>query len=321
MNSLRIITLEEHFAPPVVLSTSVSNPPVPHSVNHDAAVRARVSDIETIRLPEMDAAGISMQILSINGGSIDPNLSGESLCSSIVAHNDAFASIVASHPDRFAAFATLPCQYPDKAAAELQRSVTKLGFKGALVRGHANGEYLDAAKFWPIWECAEALDVPVYLHPAPPPDVPHCLRGYEELQGAAWGWAIDTGSHALRLVAAGLFDRYPRLRLILGHMGEGIPFTLWRLDDRWATHAQRGHLERRPSEYIQHHFYVTTAGVPSFAPLQCTMIAMGADHVLFSVDYPHQSLEEPTEFIRNVPISESDRQKIAYANAEQLLKL
>jgi 2,3-dihydroxybenzoate decarboxylase len=201
--------------------------------------------------------------------------------------------------------------------------VTQLGLRGALVNAHTQGRYLDDPELRVVWEYAAGLDVPLYLHPANGVDAADVLSGHPELIGPMWSWGTDTASHALRLVFSGVFDDFPEAKLLLGHMGEALPFVLWRLDSRWDFHAHHGiELARgRPSEYLRHNLYITTSGVCSAAPLLCSLLALGSDHILFGTDYPFEEMDVATEFLRTAPISEADRAKIAHGNAERLLRL
>ena len=237
--------------------------------------------------------------------------------------NDVLAATIEAHPSRFAGYAALPLQDPQAAAKELERAVTQLGLRGALVNAHTQGRYLDDLSLRVVWEYAEGLDVPLYLHPANGVDTAHVLSGHPELIGPMWSWGADTAAHTLRLVFGGVFDDFPEAKLLLGHMGEGLPFVLWRLDSRWDFHAHHGIELRRahPSEYLRHNLYVTTSGVCSAAPLLCTVLALGADHILFGTDYPFEEMATATEFLRTAPISEADRAKIAHGNAERLRRL
>jgi 2,3-dihydroxybenzoate decarboxylase len=201
--------------------------------------------------------------------------------------------------------------------------VTKLGFKGAMIHSHQQGEFLDARKYWPVWERAERLGVPIYLHPALPHPamVKAYFDGYEELARAPWGFAVDTSCHFLRLLFSGLFDAYPKLKVILGHLGEGLPFAMHRLNDHSWFAAKRRGLKRTPLEYLQQNLVVTTSGnwyEPAFV---CTLLALGADNILFAIDWPYESNKTGMEFFRKLAISDADREKIAHGNAERLLRL
>jgi hypothetical protein len=240
--------------------------------------------------------------------------------------NDIMAAAANAHPDRFAAFATLALQEPEKAAAELERCVRQLGFKGAMVNGTVNGRFLDDPKFTPFFEVAQALDVPIYLHPAPPPKavmdvyfsgLPGQLGFF--LSTAGWGWHVETGLHSLRLIISGLFDRFPKLKIIIGHMGENLPFSVARSQAVFARGVLN--LKRPLAEYFQDNFYLTTSGYFTTPPFLCMLQVVGTDRILFSVDYPFSSNAIGRKFLDSLAISPEDLEKIAHRNAEKLLKL
>lgn len=235
--------------------------------------------------------------------------------------NDFIADITQQYPSRFAGFAALPCQDPNEAADELERSVKQLGFKGALINGHTHGEYLDLEKYWVIWERAESLGVPIYLHPTFPAENWKITEGYPELNKAMWGWGFETATHALRIILSGAFDKFPNSTLILGHMGEMLPFTLSRLDDRWDIGSKTRNLSKKPSQYVRDNIMVTTSGVCSPEALLCTQLALGTERIMFSIDYPYQCPTEAVQFIESAPLSPTDREKICYSNAKKLLRL
>lgn len=317
MAQLRIITLEEHYAaPPYARGRGGA-----FGSDFARSVAERISDVTRFRLPEMDAAGIGLQVLSLP----NPGVQAETDPDTAVRHaqqaNDALAQLCTDHPGRFAAFAALPCQDPERAAEELQRCVTGLGFVGAMVNGHTNGVYLDDPRFEALWERLESLGVPLYLHPTFPPETPAVLAGHPGLAGPAWGWGMETASHALRLVSGGVFDRHPGAALILGHMGEGLPFALDRLDDRWAVLQHERPLRHAPSHYVRSNMYITTAGAESPHALQCALAAMGPERVLFSVDYPYQSAASATAFLAAAPLDPAVREALSHGNAARLLRL
>lgn len=281
----------------------------------------RIFDLTELRIPDMDAAGIDMQILSLTSPGIQSMTDVDDAVRAAIDVNDMVAAVVEAHPTRFAAMASLPCQSPTDAANELDRAVTQLGFVGAMINGHTNGAYLDDPAFRVLWEKVAELDVPVYIHPIDPPSPWSTTKDYPELDGAAWGWAFETGTHALRLVLSGLFDELPDLKVLVGHMGEFLPFSLWRLDDRLALVKSVRALEHAPSYYVKKNIYVTTSGVNSYEPLQCTQLVMGADHVLFAVDYPYQYQKDAADFIEAAPMSDDDRALICHGNAERLFRL
>jgi 2,3-dihydroxybenzoate decarboxylase len=237
--------------------------------------------------------------------------------------NDRAHEAVKAHPDRFAAFAALPTADPDAASKELDRCVSKLGFKGTMIHGHTQGSFLDDKKYWGIFECAEALDVPIYLHPTlPHPDaVKAYFQGYEDLARAGWGFAIETSCHFLRIVFSGAFDRFPKLRIILGHLGEGLPFAMHRMNDHtWQAAARRG-LKKTPLQYLKDNLLVTTSGNWYEPAFLCTLLTVGADNILFAVDWPFEPNKAGVEFLKKVSISDTDREKIAHLNAERILKM
>ena len=319
---MRTIGLEEHFVTEELAPYGASAAALLQPAKWAEASR-RLLDLTAERLPAMDAAGLDVQVLSLNSPGIQAEDEAGVAVSRAAAVNDLLAATVAEHPDRFAGFAALPLQDPHAAAKELERAVSQLGLKGALVNAHTQGRYLDDPDMRVVWEYATGLDVPLYLHPANGVDVAHVFSGHPELIGPMWSWGIDTASHVLRLVFGGVFDDFPEAKLLLGHMGEGLPYALWRLDSRWDYHAHRGiELAReRPSDYLRHNLYVTTSGVCDAPPLLCALLALGADRILFGTDYPFEEMDVATEFLRTAPISEADRAKIAHGNAERLLGL
>jgi len=235
--------------------------------------------------------------------------------------NDGASEAHTAYPDRFVVCATLPMQDPKAAATELTRAVQQLGFKGALVNGHTQGRYYDDRAYDELWDRLQALDVPLYLHPIDFPSVPVSFEGHAELNGATWGWGVETATHALRLLFGGVFDRFPRLKVILGHMGEGLPFQRWRFDSRFAAYPHGLTLQRAPSEYIGRNIVITTSGVCSPAALAGAIAEMGAEAVMFSVDYPYESTAVAADFIEAAPLDERTRALVCHGNAERLLKL
>jgi 2,3-dihydroxybenzoate decarboxylase len=270
----------------------------------------------------MDAAGVDVQVLSF--GSPGPqNFDAATAIPMARDANDRLYEAMQAHPDRFAGFAALATAAPEVAADELERCVTKLGFKGTMIHGHTQGSFLDERKYWPIFERAAALDVPIYLHPTyPHPDaVKAYFGGYEELARAGWGFAIDTSTHFLRIVFAGVFDAYPKLQFILGHLGEGLPFAMHRLNDHTYRSAKRRGLQRTPLEYLKQNMLVTTSGnwyPPAFL---CTMLALGVDNILFAIDWPYEPNTAGMRFLDELTISDADKEKIAHGNAERILRM
>lgn len=268
----------------------------------------------------MDAAGIDMQVLSQTAPGIQAVADKNEATKFAKEANDFVAEVVAKHPTRFASFAAVALQDPHGAADELERAVRQLGMVGAMVNGHTLGEYLDEQKFAPFLEKLEALDVPLYLHPTNA--VEHKVYDkYPELLGAMWGWASETGFHFLRMLVSGVFDRHPKLKVILGHMGENIPFCVWRIDSRFKVTAGDRNLKKLPSQYIKENLMITTSGMFSPEALRCSIDTLGVSNVMFSVDYPYEDIMEASKFIDDAPLSDEEREKVSHLNAQKLLKL
>lgn len=320
MNQTRKIAFEEHFMAPGFERYSKAFLQFIAPATAEELGR-RLADIDSLRLQEMDRAGIALTILSQTGPGVQGEPDRATAIRSAAQNNDYLASRIVRHPTRFAGFAALAMQDPKAAATELERAVTQLGFKGALVNGHTQGAYYDDPACDVVWERLQALEVPLYLHPIDFPCIPQTLAGHPEIQGAAWGWGVETASHALRLLFGGVFDRFPRLKVVLGHMGEGLPFQRWRLDSRFAAYPFGVQLQRRPSEYIGSNILITTSGVCSHAALAGAIAEMGAEAVMFSVDYPYESTEVAAAFIESAPLDEATRALVCHGNAERLFKL
>ena len=281
-------------------------------------------DVGAKRIAEMDAAGIDMQVLSLNSPGVEQSDAAEGIAIAREA-NDFIAAAVRRNPSRFGGFAAVPVAAPEKAADELERTIRQLGFKGALINGHHQGRYLDDKFFWPILERAEALGVPVYLHPTQPPApvVEASYAGFSPLvsylfANAGWGWHIETAVHVLRMILGGVFDRFPKLQLIVGHMGEGLPFMLSRVDVMQP--AVTG-LQRPISAYLRENVHYTFSGfnfLPTFLDL---LLQVGIDRIMFSADYPYGSMAHARAFLDQIPVSTADRERIAHGNAERLLGL
>jgi predicted TIM-barrel fold metal-dependent hydrolase len=317
---MKIIALEEHF----IMPKEVYNlPPGAHRgkmLGFD--VVAELLNLGEARLAAMDAAGITRQVLSHNQPGCQA-LAAEEAVPAAREANDLLFEAVRAHPDRFLGFAALPTADPAAAVKELERAVAELSFKGAVINGHTQGRFLDEKTFWGIFECAEALRTPICLHPSKPhPSVMKAyFDGYEELALGAWGFGIDTGTHFLRLVFSGVFDAFPKLKIILGHLGEGLPFMLHRLNDQTLLAAARRGLKRTPAEYLTDNLMVTCSGNFSSAAFLCTVMALGVDNVMFSVDWPYESNVVAVDFLKRQALSEPDLAKIAHLNAERVLGL
>ena len=324
---MKTIAIEEHFITPMYREKVAANEfrkfylsSRSEQIGHD--IVEQNADLGAKRLAHMDAAGIDVQVLSF--GSPGPQGFGADVAIPMAKDaNDRAYEAVKAHPERFAAFAALPTANPEAAAKELERCVTQLGFKGAMIHGHTQGSFLDEKKYWVIFERAERLGVPIYLHPtlAHPDAMNSYFKGYEELARAGWGFAVDTSCHFLRIVFAGVFDAYPDLKIILGHLGEGLPFAMHRLNDHTARAAARRGLKKAPIEYLRDNLLVTTSGnwyEPAFV---CTLLALGADRILFAVDWPYEANTTGMAFLEKLSISDADREKIAHGNAERILRM
>jgi predicted TIM-barrel fold metal-dependent hydrolase len=325
MRAMRVIALEEHFWTPAVAEAigALRNPDTTAS---ESPLAANLEDLGEGRLAAMDAAGIDLQVISHTTPGVQHLADAETAVSLARESNDQLARAVAEHPDRFAAFATLPTPDPREAADELERAVGELGMKGAMVNGHTSGRFLDDPGFDVLLARFERLGVPLYLHPTEP--VPAVRDAYYAgfnpavswfLGAAAWGWHAETGLHVLRMVLGGVFDRHPELRLVVGHMGEMLPFMLARVDDNLPPKVTG--LDRLPSEYILDNVHITTSGLFTLAPLLCTLMVFGAERVLFSVDWPYAPNEDGRRLLDSAPLSPDDRERIAHGNAERLLGL
>ncbi|TAJ97467.1 MAG: amidohydrolase [Reyranella sp.] len=283
----------------------------------------RLLDIGAARLAHMDAIGIDMQVLSLTSPGVQ--VFDAVLATRLAAEsNDALAAAVRAHPTRFAGLAAIAPQDPGAAAKEIERAANTLKLNGLIVNSHTKGEYLDAPKFRPIFEAAEALDMPIYLHPREP--AASWVAPYLDyaLWFAGWGFAAETGLHAMRLIMSGTFDRFPRLRIVLGHMGEGIPFWLQRIDNRYRLETKIGaceKLERLPSEYFLDNFVITTSGVTSMPALRLSLDELGVDRILFAADFPYEDDAEAVRFMDGASITEEERRKIYETNARRVFKL
>ena len=315
---MKKIALEEHF-----LTPALEEYWAPTVVDIDPAIyhrlHAQLLDFGSPRLDAMDQAGIGRSILSLTGPGVQREPDTAIARRRASEANDVLAREIQKQPDRYSGFAHLPMQDPAAAADELERCIRDLGFAGALINGHTHGEYLDHPKYYVFWERAEAIAAPIYLHPADPISSYPAIAGCAALKRAMWEWSVETGSHALRLVFGGIFDRFPGVRLILGHLGETLPYLLWRFDSRARIYGLK--LQKRPSEYIREHIFVTTSGMFSAEPLHCAMSALGAGRVLFSVDYPFESAAVAGAFIDNVPLDHQQRMDVCFRNAEKLFGL
>jgi predicted TIM-barrel fold metal-dependent hydrolase len=330
----RTITLEEHFATPEFMQgpgremseharSSKGASPLAFINAH---LVEQLLDLDALRIADMDAAGIDMQVLSLNSPGLE-QLDAQAAERLARQTNDVLGEAVRRHPTRFAGFAALPTALPETAAGELERTVRDYGFKGAVVNGHNQGRYMDDPFFWPIFERAEALQVPLYLHPTPPPQ-PVIQASYvgnfspevsAQLAAAGWGWHIETAIHVIRIILGGVFDRYPKLQLVIGHLGEALPFMLPRLDRSMPMPLTK--LKQPIGTYLRENIYYTFSGfnfTPNFLDL---LFQVGVDRIMFSADYPYSSMLAARNFLEQLPLSPVDINRIAHGNAEKLLRM
>jgi 2,3-dihydroxybenzoate decarboxylase len=316
---MKVIALEEHYIDADVARHWREGGPE----GRDPQLRERLYDVAQLRIREMDEVGIDLQVLS-HSAPATQRLDSESAPAIARAANDRLREKVQASKGRFEAFAALPSANPKAAADELERAVTKLGFRGAMIHGLTNGHFIDERQFWPIFERAQALDVPIYLHPA----VPHpavvdvyyrdYLKEFPGLLNAAWGFTVETATQGIRMVLSGVFDAYPRLKIIMGHLGESLPFSAWRID---MALGRAGNRKSAFRDTFREHFWITTSGNFSTPALICCVLEMGADRILFSVDYPFVPNPPGVRWMDNVPLGPEDREKIMSGNARRLLKI
>jgi 2,3-dihydroxybenzoate decarboxylase len=320
---MRKIAIEEHFTTRTYLDyvqRQAAKGEISSLGKHPQQIETQLLDLGESRLRAMDEAEIEMQVLSLAAPGLErvPASDANALARDI---NDELADCIHRNPRRFAGFAALPTLQPQAAADELERAVVKLGFKGAIINGQPQDSFLDDQRYWDIFARAESLDVPLYLHPtAPSPDTLQAYEGCPELAGPLWSFTVDSATQMLRLIVSGVFDRYPNLTVILGHLGETLPYLLWRLDSRWKASAFDRRLSRLPSQYLLENVLVTTSGMFYDPALLCACQALGADRLLFAVDYPFEENTTGAEFIEHAPISETDKRKICSLNAERWLR-
>ncbi|MCW2351094.1 MULTISPECIES: amidohydrolase family protein [unclassified Sphingobium] len=279
----------------------------------------RLRDV-TERLAEMDRLGVDMQILSLTSPGVQMFRADQAVAMAELA-NDRLAEVVRAHPKRFAGLASFAPQDPGRAAKEMERAVNKLGFSGFIVNSHTNNEYLDDPKFMPILEAAAALDRPIYIHPRCPSDgMAEPFRDHR-LQSAIWGYAAETGTHAMRLILSGVFDKLPNLKIVIGHMGENIPFHLWRTDHWFERRRDAYGSKLKPSEVMKRNVYITTSGVEHGPALRYAIDVLGVDRVLWAIDYPYEEMEPSVTFINHAPLDGEEREAVCHRNAAQVFHL
>ena len=327
---MRIITLEEHFATRALMegpAREMQQGSVPSSLGIDISkMFGQLLDIGDSRVAEMDEAGIDVQVLSLTHG-IESIEDEEKALRFASSSNDTLAKAIERHPTRFAGYAILPMFTPQKAADELERTVKEYGFKGAVIHGHSRGRYLDDRFFWPVLERAQELDVPIYLHPAVPPE-PVIKASYVGnfprevtplLSSGGWGWHIDTAVHVLRIILSGAFDTYPKLQLIIGHLGEALPFMMPRIERAIPNEVTK--LNRPIGAYLRENIHYTVSGFNYTSPFLDLLLQVGVDRIMFSADYPYSSMKDAHDFLDRLPVSPGDKERIAHSNAERLHKL
>jgi 5-carboxyvanillate decarboxylase len=293
---------------------------------HGLEIEDRLLEMSEGRLRNMDQAGIDMQVLSLSAPGCEQfNLVDGTAYARKT--NDALSKVVNRRPDRFIGLAALAPQQPDEAARELERSVKELGFRGAKINSHVGNSYLDDKKYWSIFETAEKLDVPIFLHPNTPmgPSIkPYTDYGFA-LAGPPWGFGAEAALHVMRLIYSGVFDKYPGLKIVLGHLGEGLAFWIYRIDfsfrKPWMEAELRPAIKKAPSEYLRNNFYVNNAGMYAVPAFLNVLMELGADHMMFAADYPYENSEEAAAFIKRVPISNPDKEKVQHGTAEKLFKI
>ena len=323
---LRKVALEEHFDRLGSLD-GVGIDALVRSMRYNAEwfriVGERLVEFDERRLAEMDASGIDVAVLSHTVPGVQGIPHAENAAAAARDINDFLAEVISRQPTRYAGLASIALHDPSVAARELERCVTRLSLKGAMINGYseledASAEYLDAPRLLPFWEAAAALRVPIYLHPRPPLDR-RSYEGHSELLGATWGFAPETATHALRIVYSGLFDRFPNLTLILGHLGETLPYFAWRIQHCFEYNPADKRVKKRLQDYLCENIYVTTSGSFSDQALIAAILTVGADRIMFAADYPYEMMQPAGRWLERAPISENDRRKIAHLNARTLL--
>jgi predicted TIM-barrel fold metal-dependent hydrolase len=312
-----VIAIEEHYWDEELAKTYVGG-----ESGRPGEQAKRLHDFDGIRIKEMDEAGIDIQVLS-HGAPSTQKLPAETAAALTQRVNDRLHAVVMRQPKRFAAFAALPTAVPEAAADELERTAAQ-GFKGAMLHGLANGVFLDDKRFWPIYARAEKLDLPIYLHPSlPNADVMRIyyqdyVKDFPMVARPAWGYTVETATLAIRLVLSGVFERHPKLKIILGHLGETLPFLVWRIDQALARPGNKSMSFR---DVFCNNYYITTSGNFSTPALLCTMMEMGIDHILFAVDWPFVMNPPGTTWMEGIPLSDQDKAKILSGNAKRLLRM
>jgi 5-carboxyvanillate decarboxylase len=289
---------------------------------HNTQLLDQLEDIGERRIHDMDIAGVDKMVLSLTAPGVQV-FDAATANSLAISTNDQLAAAIKKHPDRFAGLAAVAPQDPKAAAKEMERGIKKLGLNGVIINSHTNGEYLDDPKYWEIFEAAQALDAAIYLHPqTPPPDMvmPYLARGFER---AIMGFAHELSLHVLGLMTAGVFDRFPKLKMVIGHGGEGMPYMLYRYDYMYenARYPFMKKVKKLPNDYMKENIYITTSGLPWAPAITMAQSVLGMDRVLYAMDYPYQFVPEEVTMTDNFPISAADKKKLFQTNAERVFSL
>ncbi|HEX7336069.1 MAG TPA: amidohydrolase family protein, partial [Gemmatimonadales bacterium] len=321
--SLDLKLLRLIYDPP--RDASPNAPPVgPTGVNRDSLAQTllpRLLDVDVARLADMDANGVDMHLLSLGMPGVQMFQRDTAIALARLS-NDRLSEAVRRHPTRFAGLASFAPQDPRAAAKEMERAINMLRLNGFLVNSHTQGVYLDEPRSWPILEAAEALGAPLYIHPRAPSDGMAAPFGDYRMEGAIWGYGVEAGTHAVRLMLSGVLDRFPRLRVVLGHMGEALPFWLWRLD-YMAAPGSRAALKNqlKPSEYLRRNFAITTSGVEDPLVLRFCIDKLGIESIMWAIDYPYQPTAPAVAFLESASLSEQERAQISSRNAERIFQI
>lgn len=336
--SYRRIATEEAFATPeqveamagigrgnwdaldfVLWRTMTNAPAGAPSATRGASLHDRLLDLDAGRIKAMDDLGVTMMVLSLTAPGVQ--MFTPDVASTIAARsNDILAEAIRRHPTRFAGLGAFAPHDPKRAVKEMERCIRTLGFNGFILNSHTNGEYLDNPKYWPILEAAEALDAPIYIHPRCPPDQFYNLYQDYRMESSTWGFNAETGYHGVRMLVSGVFDRFPKLKIVLGHMGEGIPYFLWRIDYTYNA-LNPIKMKLKPSEYFKRNFAITTSGLHSNEVLDYVIKVLGIDRVMWAIDYPYQAAPGAVDFMNNAPVSDAERAALFHINAERIFKI
>ncbi len=315
---MKKIALEEHF---------ITDDLIPHledtyiNINKSLASRAvpRLQQLGDERIAAMDEAGLDFAVLSIAGPGVQIEPDAGKAIKLAREANDVLGDAMQKYPKRYGGLAHLAMQDPGEAARELERCIKDMKMQGAMINGQTLGLYLDNPCYDEFWSVAEELNAPVYLHPGNPVQMPISYEGAKALYGPFWGWMAETGSHVLRMVVNGVFDKHPNAKVILGHMGETLPFLMWRFDSRLPTAYMNVELQHEPTHYIRKNIVCTTSGVCDDVSLRCTLDNLGVNNVMFSADYPFESLKDACDWVEGAKISDEEKAKVTHGNAEEIL--